>query len=618
MRSDRYSTEHEIKSILKNISETSGGGPVLWVDPDTKDVYVLDSESHVIFLGQSGTGKTRRGTISMIRAWIASKESYIVVDPKGDLREATICFAKAADYDTLTFNYRDINQSVGFNMLALPYELYKSGEPSKQQLASEMIDNLAESIFQHTGENDPYWIDSARSLFTGAIYILFEFGSEDQINIPNVYRLISEGQDRVGDCNYLNKLCKNRPDEVYSMLLQHVCSAPRETLGSIYSVTYQGMSLFIKNKGIAEMTSSNEFKISSLDGVKPIAIYLVTPDETGVYSSISGIIINQLTTHLIKLAHDKFSGRLPRRVNLLVEELGNIGGAIPNLDHIMSAGRSRNLRTAIVLQSLSQLQDIYGRAKATTIISNADALIAYRTNNWETLEELSKKCGEREIDYGKKNIMEPLLTPTQIGAMETGQCLCIISGRIKFISWLPDYTEIFDMSNWTPPENEEHERSELSKTFSISDIVIGMERDRIKEQVEKDIEEFKRKETLVDKYYGKLEKNSIEDLLNIEFSDEEKYFSRILRRRRNRSSNIAEQIDKKYYEVEVSNYSKSDKKDELLIRANRHRIIPISTNQESFCVYFGSGIEAKRFIKDISGYSCKIFLSQKEFDETEE
>ena len=494
MYSERYSSPHEVKSVLKKMNSKNGGGPVLYVDPDTRKPYVLDSESNIILLGVSGAGKTRRGSISMLMSWIMSGESFIVVDPKGDLREATYCFAKKSKYEITTFNLRNTEISAGCNMFSYPAELYKSGIPSNQQIACEMVENMVCSICQHTGESDPYWIDSARSLIEASIYALFEHGTEDQINMPNIYRFISEGQEKFRDQNYLQSLCRLYPDETYSLLLKPVCSAPRDTLASILAVTYQNMSPFIKNKGINQLTSTDEFRISSLDGKKPVGIYIVTPDETSIYSSICGIFINQLTTHLIKLAHDKFSGRLPRRVNLLLEELGNIGAAIPNLDHIMSAGRSRNLRTTIVLQSLSQLNDLYGKSKATTITSNADTFIAYRTNNWETLEELSKKCGEREVNYGIKTAMEPLITPTQLGAMETGQVLCMIAGRTKFISWLPDYTEIFDLSHWTPPKKEKHERTEITNMFSIADTVKEIEIQRLKEKIVQEIEHLQAEE----------------------------------------------------------------------------------------------------------------------------
>ena len=117
----------------------------------------------------------------------------------------------------------------------------------------------------------------------------------------------------------------------------------------------------------------------------------------------------------------------------------------------MSASRSRNIRIQCVLQSLSQLTDIYGPSKATTILDNANVTLAFRTNHWDTLTELSHKCGERCVTDGAHISREPLITQSQLGAMETGQALVMISGRTKFITWLPDYRDMFDFSGWKPP-----------------------------------------------------------------------------------------------------------------------------------------------------------------------
>ena len=110
--------------------------------------------------------------------------------------------------------------------------------------------------------------------------------------------------------------------------------------------------------------------------------------------------------------------------------------------HLMSAGRSRNIRVEFVLQSISQLVDIYGESNATTIMSNCDVRIAFRVNHWDTLTELSRICGEREINCEGHISREPLITQSQLAAMETGQALVIVSGRIKFITWIPDFTEM--------------------------------------------------------------------------------------------------------------------------------------------------------------------------------
>ncbi len=87
---------------------------------------------------------------------------------------------------------------------------------------------------------------------------------------------------------------------------------------------------------------------------------------------------------------------------------------------------------------MSQLVDIYGESRSTTIVSNCDVKIAFRVNHWETLTELSKFV-EREVVCDGHISREPLITQSQLAAMETGQALVFISGRIKFVTWIPDF-----------------------------------------------------------------------------------------------------------------------------------------------------------------------------------
>ena len=122
-------------------------------------------------------------------------------------------------------------------------------------------------------------------------------------------------------------------------------------------------------------------------------------------------------------------------------------------------------------QLYSQLFDIYGQSNATTILSNADVTMAFRTNNWDTLTELSRKCGERDVNDGNHTSREPLITQSQLAAMETGQALIIISGSTKFITWLPDYREMYDFSSWTPPKKRGIATNSTVSTFNISEYV---------------------------------------------------------------------------------------------------------------------------------------------------
>lgn len=478
MRNDRWSTPREIKGVLQADNDKSAGGAVLFCQNGRHWKYT--AEGHLIFLGVSGSGKTRRGTDPMVRSFIEAKESFVAVDPKGDLHRTNAPYLDKG-YKVHVIDFRNIYSSECCNILAAPAELYRSGDPVKKQVALEMIDDLAHTLYPVSDKADPFWPESARSVFIGAVYALMEYADSNEITMASVYQLIAKGEERFGGNTYLKEFVSNLPsDSIASMLLQSYVSTANDTRAGIRSTFLEGLSMFARSEGLVSMMGSDDLHINQLDGEQPTAIFIILPDESPIYDKVCTVLIGQLMGHYIRLAQDKYEGRLPRRVNFLVEEAGNVG-RIGSLGHLMSAGRSRNVRVQLVLQNYSQLDVLYGQAEATTIRSNADVLVAFRTNHWETLSELSHKCGERQVEGSGHTAHESLIAPSQLGAMKTGQCLVMISGATKFISWVPDYTEIFDYSDWKAPEHVTRPRRRNTATFKIDEFVKSAKRKKMNE-----------------------------------------------------------------------------------------------------------------------------------------
>ncbi|MEN6595130.1 MAG: type IV secretory system conjugative DNA transfer family protein [Clostridiaceae bacterium] len=451
MRSDRWAYPLEIKEVL-TLEEACGnaGGQVLYRENNQNWVY--GGEGHTIILGVSGSGKSRRGTLPMVRSLIWAEESFSVLDPKGEIYDETVEYARRQGFEVHVVNLRHIRESERWNPLTLPYELGRSDSPENKQISAEMIDELAHSIYKKNDSSDPFWTDSARSLFIGAVYALMEYAKPEQVTMAGVYQLIVNGEKRCGPVSLLKAFVDEMPENsVTSMLLQSYLNTASDTRGGIRSTFLEGISTFTRSEGVLEFLVADDLKIGALDGARKTGVYIILPDENPIFDRLAGVLMSQLMSHYIRLAQNTLGGRLPIRMNVCLEELGNVGGALANLPHLMSAGRSRNIRCQLVLQSLSQLTDIYGASSATTILSNADVIVAYRTNHWDTLTELSRKCGEREVDYGAHTSREALITQSQIGSMQTGQALVMVSGRLKFITCLPDYSDMYPRVEYREP-----------------------------------------------------------------------------------------------------------------------------------------------------------------------
>ena len=85
------------------------------------------------------------------------------------------------------------------------------------------------------------------------------------------------------------------------------------------------------------------------------------------------MVQSQLINLLCDRADDKYGGRLPVHVRLILDEFANIG-QIPNFDKLIATIRSREISASIILQSQSQLKAIYKDA-AEIISDNCDCTL---------------------------------------------------------------------------------------------------------------------------------------------------------------------------------------------------------------------------------------------------
>lgn len=466
MRNEMWATRSQCKRALHlDTAKSDAGGYVLYHENGRNYSYI--GEGNCAVLGVPGTGKSRRQTTPSLLSCINARESFAITDPKGE-HERNTAYLLPPEYRKFVIDFRHIFESQRWNPLFMPYEMYTSGNPEKKQQAMEIVEDLAHALYPIGPKEDPFWPQSARSLFLAVVYALFEVAQPDEINMSSVFQMIIRGDERFATSTYLKEFVNSLPkDSPAAMQLHSYITSANDTRGGIRSVFLEGISMFARSEGLVQMLGADDLHINDLDGETPTAIYIIIPDETPIFDSLAGVLMGQLMNHYIRMAQDRYNGTLPTRMNVFLEELGNIGKALPNLPHIMSAGRSRGIRVQLVLQSLSQLTDIYGESKASTIISNADVIVAFRVNHWQTLQELSVKCGEREVETGGRVTREALITPSQLGAMETGQALVLVSGRLKFITWLPDFTEMYDTTATAPYQRPVRTGGKIVHTFDV-------------------------------------------------------------------------------------------------------------------------------------------------------
>ena len=483
MKSEKFNEFVEITRNFKNFNKPyTSGGPIV-LNYRGKNYYD-DSEGHIEVDGRTGTGKTTCVSTPFAITCLKSGESLIAIDPKGDLYKNTAYLAENT-HNIKVFNFRNPSHSPDkWNPLYSPLSYYKSGDPELVDIAYEMITAMsADNIYPVKESVDPFWPQSAAEFFTGIVLSLFDIASNEEINIDSVANIMIQAETKIGPTTLIKEYAESFPDNsMVKRYLNTYISAPNETRGSIHSFASNGLSTFARSRGLMQMLSQDTVDINNLDiDKKPLAIYIILP-ENSVYSPLAALLFSQLTKHFMRLAHKKYNGKLPSRINLILEELSSVGSALPNLDELMVSARSRNIRLMLILQNgHSQLTDLYGSSKAATINSCVGVTYAFSTNNWDTLKELSERCGNKSIEINGHIEKEPLITPTQLAAMETRQCLVMIdNGRYKYITKFPFYFEMFDMGDWHTPISISHaETTSVGKVFEFKKYVENLREKKI-------------------------------------------------------------------------------------------------------------------------------------------
>lgn len=482
MKSERWTTPAEIQQNFPvSTDPSSGAGPIVYAAKNGKR-FVDDGESHIAVIGRTGSGKSQCCSLPYIREVLRHGESLVVLDPKG---EAYRCNASHIpdNYQKLVIDFRNPRRSPNkWNPLSAPYHLFRS-DPDDVDICSATISELWNTVYPYDGKSDRFWSESAVNYARGLTYGLFEYASnEEYVNIATIADMMQQSERRLeGTHNtIINEFCNNLPPQSLAKAnLETYVSAPTETRACIHSTAAAGIEVFSRSKGLMELLGTpgeDNLDILSLDVNRPFFLAIIIPDETDTYNSLAALLISQVSQHLIRVAQD-MGGRLPIRVNYVLEELGSVGKSIPLLPTLMVASRSRNMRLMLILQSTDQLVDIYGISKAEIINSCIGITFAFSTNHWGTLQEWQQRCGLRQVEHdGWCVITEPLITANQLAAMSTGTALVMIDNKYKYITHFPFFYEIYREDSHTPStfKPAEVRAKKKVKTLDFKSIVIKM------------------------------------------------------------------------------------------------------------------------------------------------
>ena len=482
----RWATKNEVKKQLKPVdpqaqTADAAGIPVI---NDGKTLWVDNGEAHNIVIGATGSGKTQAIVFPMVHSLAKNSESMIITDPKGEIYEKTGEMLRERGYNIVLLNFRNPQNGNGWNPMALPYSLYKSGNTDK---AIELLEDLALNILyeEKNGNADPFWEKSAADYFTGLALGLFEDAKESQINLNSMNLMSSLGEERFGGPNnnymkeYFNAKDPSRPAYINA---SGVVFTAEETKQGVLATFKQKIKIFSSRDNLSAMLSESDFDMKDI-GRQKTAVFMIVQDEKKTLHSLATIFIKQCYETLIDVAQtnpDK-PGKLPYRTNFILDEFANMP-PLKDVTTMVTAARSRLIRFTFIIQNYAQLTQVYGKENGETIKGNCN--ITYLiSSELSALEELSKLCGDKIIKVGKdkKEETRPLVTVSDLQRLKQFETIII---RLRTMPFKTKLTPDFQM-NWGKKYPQAGYPQKEKKPIDLFDI-----REFVKEQKKQKMNEM--------------------------------------------------------------------------------------------------------------------------------
>lgn len=436
----RWSKDKEIKED-KNIEHVfasdrkvdAAGIPLI---NNGKDIWVDNGEYHNLVIGSTGSGKTETIVKPMVNLLAKKGESMVITDPKGELYEYCADYLKEQGYKIIVLNFRDPKNGNAWNPLTLPYQNYKNGNVDK---STELLDDVALNIIRDpNNKSEPFWENSAADYFSGLALGLFMDAKEEEVNMNSINYMSSVGEERFAASTYIKEYfnLKGQDSSAY-IFASGTINAPKDTAGGITSTFRQKIRTFASREILSEMLSYSDFDMRDI-GKEKTAVFMIIHDEKTTYHSLLTIFIKQCYETLIDVAKEN-GGKLQYRTNFILDEFANMP-PLKDVDSMVSAARSRDIRFTFIIQNFAQLNDVYGKEVAEVIKGNCGNWIYLISTEMAALEEISKMCGEVKSKEKDKTASTPLVTVTDLQKLKLFEAIIIRLRKYPFKTKLePDF-----------------------------------------------------------------------------------------------------------------------------------------------------------------------------------
>ena len=370
----------------------------------TMDPNISQVNNNVLVIAGTGGGKTK----SVVEANLlhACHQSMAVLLTKRRLLDQYGPLLKSRGYDVKVLDLVHPEQSdVGYDPL-----LHFNDESDIIGLSKALVSSSG-----CTSAKEPYWENSAADLFT-AFVKLARLLNGDEARMADVlesirkidyppYRdeddeqIVYHPQDDDLDMDELRGLppvsqffaLQHYEPQMFMSWYQYYKNA-ENTRACIRSMLYSVVNGVLTDSIRQVMAMPEQLACKDLVNRKTVLFILTSPVNPALHP-FANLVLGAMFKELFEYAESLPGGRVPVPLTAICDDFAT-GGQIPNFQQHISIFREKGIAAMMLVQSLSQLEAMYGPAASVTIQDNTDNIIYMGGNNLDTAGQMARRINK--------------------------------------------------------------------------------------------------------------------------------------------------------------------------------------------------------------------------------
>lgn len=411
------------------------------------------SNNNMVVIASSGKFKTTSVVVPNLLAGGANK---IVLDVKGELMKKYGLYLMEKGYTVRCLNLKYPQLSDRYN----PFAYIETEED-----IIKLIANIQKSLTPPDAmKGDPFWDDGVALYLQSVFYYEWYYAKKEGRagTFNNVLKLVNleaqkdlskpveKGKQPVTMLQTkMDELAdEDSPDNPAVRDYRKLKDGAAETVRSIIIITNAKLKL-CETKALKRIFEEDDMHLKEFaTGVggtleKPnknkLIIFLCVDDSDTSYNFVCSMLYSQALTILMRMADNDFDGSLPTALELWLDEF--YAGARPaDCAQLIGVIRSRNISMIPILQSTSQLKDLYQGEKAEIIHDNVPIFYFGGCGQGaiETQKAISELLGKSTVDIASdgnngnnrsnnyQKTGRELMTPAEVKKMDKHNCIIFL------------------------------------------------------------------------------------------------------------------------------------------------------------------------------------------------